>query len=171
MDALSKVALIGSLLAMLSSSPGAQAAGQPPAPTAKPPRVDFGKHDVGARTAPVAVRIDNPTDADLELARVSIPSDFTLDPGGCREPIAPRGWCTVAVRFSPLAAGVRAGELRIEYLAGMDKIAASLSVALTGTGEAPQLSVSPARLSFPRQGSGGRDARQAISLTNHAGGR
>jgi hypothetical protein len=90
-------------------------------------------------------------------------------PSGCRDRVPPEGWCTIAVRFSPLAAGLRAGQLRVLYPAGQEGKTAQVSVELTGIGMTPDLGVSPPRLWFPFWNSARHGARQAIVLTNHTG--
>jgi hypothetical protein len=167
MDVLSKVAVVCSLLAWLGSS-GVQAAEQVPVPTASPTSIDFGQHDVGAPTAMVTVRFDNPTGAALQLTPQSTLLDYNLFWGSCREPVAPGGSCKVEVRFSPLTAGPHPGQLLLGYTAGADgKPTAKITVQLLGKGLPPELGVSPSRLWFPLHGPAGPGARQTIVLSNH----
>lgn len=75
--------------------------------------------------------------------------------------VAAAGTCTIAVTFTPSAAGSYAASLSIADNA----TGAPQTVALTGTGSAPQLSLSTTSLSFT-QAAESVSAAQTVTLTN-----
>jgi hypothetical protein len=97
--------------------------------------VDFGSRAVGTRSAIDTITVSNPGDGRLVVQGISIEgahaNDFTIVPGTCDGApyVAPRGSCTIGVRFTPRAAGSRTATLRIRHNASGDG-----SVRLSGQG-------------------------------------
>ncbi|HEY0782189.1 MAG TPA: choice-of-anchor D domain-containing protein, partial [Thermoanaerobaculia bacterium] len=156
-------AVCGPLLVFAVS--GAYAApAAPPTPAATPSDLNFGAHDVGTRTAPVPLRIDNPTASELVFTPQPVPLEFAVERRDCRDPVPAHGSCTVTVRFSPVQAAPSAATLHIAYRDTADgkKVVGEFAVSLAGVGFASQITVSPPRLFFP---SGG-EARQTIVVAS-----
>ena len=62
----------------------------------------------------------------------SITGDFMISANGCAVVVAPKGQCSIFVRFVPTTSGARAGELTINYAGGTTPFV----VPLSGTGAA-----------------------------------
>ncbi|MBV8902510.1 MAG: choice-of-anchor D domain-containing protein, partial [Acidobacteriia bacterium] len=96
---------------------------------------------------------------------IAASGDFTQT-NTCGVSVAPGRNCTVAVTFTPAAAGNRTGALTITDNAAGSPHRATLS----GTGVTPaQLSLSPASLTFAGQNVGTPSAVQRITLSNPGG--
>ena len=109
-----------------------------------PFRADTASLDLGARSegtvgAPRTVTLTSRADGPTSVRGVRVlgeqRGDFLIADEDCTEaPVPAAGTCTVSVRFAPSAAGPRTGTLRV-LVAERDR---PLTVALTGTGTAPQ---------------------------------
>jgi len=122
-----------------------------------PPAIDFGSIAVGERGAPQSVRVENGGSATLELSGVTLVSEgvaaYELVDDGCAgAELAGGEGCEAQVLFRPDAAGVRSGRLEV-FAPGEEAVG---GVALSGTGVAPQLSVSAERVDFGRVAWGAR---------------
>lgn len=97
-----------------------------------PPALDFGTQVVGLAGTPREVILRNDGTDVIPIATMSVTGDFsfrsTCPSGG--QALAPAQACTVAVQFSPAAAGLRTGTLSISALG-------TQTVALSGTGNQP----------------------------------
>jgi hypothetical protein len=144
-----------------------QTPGRPQAPTCSPPDVKFGSRDVGTRTAPVEVTVNNETGSPLRFTAQTTTPDFTVERNACRKDLHSGRSCAIAVSFSPILTGDRQGELQIKYQ-GVEagKASAPLKVPLSGTGQVAELSVSPAQVSFPPQRVGTRSAPRTVVLAS-----
>ncbi len=97
--------------------------------------IDFGTRQVGSRSSVETLTVSNPGDGRLELRQIAIEgaqaSEFRLVPGTCEGApyVAPRGSCTIGVRFTAAANGSRRATLRIRHNAGADG-----TVTLSGLG-------------------------------------
>src|SRR5206468_1770224 len=76
--------------------------------------------------------------------------------------VAAGGSCTVSVTFSPTTTGAKTASVSIASNAA----GSPHSVALTGAGVAPALSVSPASLTFGSQTVNTTSAAQTLTVTN-----
>jgi hypothetical protein len=102
---------------------------------ATPAQLSFPSSPVGTTTAPQNVTVTNTSNARLSIRRVQVTGDFSLGSNQCRL-VAPGDTCTVQVRFTPTAAGIRIGRLRL-----LDPVSRSKHiVALTGLGINPVIS-------------------------------
>ena len=72
------------------------------------------------------------------------------------------GTCTINITFTPTTFGVRSGQITITA----SGISTPLVITLTGTGLAPQLTSSPAALTFPAVVVANTSAAQIVTLTN-----
>jgi hypothetical protein len=143
------------------------AVGQPPDLSVDKPVLDFPEQRVGTPSGVQSVLVRNNArdDVRLEPARVTGTNrgDFGLTDtcGGTTLPAL--GLCRMDVVFTPGGMGGRSATLTIP---GSDP-ARPFTVALSGTGTAPVLSLSPGRLDFPAQRVGTAGAQQPVTLANN----
>ena len=80
-----------------------------------PSQVEFGSQFVGSASAATSVEVTNTGSSPLFVDAVTVDGDYSLAGEHCSgAPVAPGGACTVDVRFGPVAAGERAGTLRVK---------------------------------------------------------
>jgi hypothetical protein len=116
--------------------------------------VDFGGREVGAPPLVRRVTVASRGSAPLALRDVAVQGaaaqDFTAVPSCAGEEVAPGGTCSVAVRFTPSAAGRRTAELLVRS----NDPAGPRRVPLSGLGTPPRVVVvegaADARLSAER---------------------
>ena len=107
------------------------------------------------------ITISNTDSAPVGLKTPSVTGDFKLVANTCSTSLAASTGCTVAVEFSPTAAGTRTGSFSIADDAGTQ------TASLIGVGTSPATdALSPAALAFPSQPLGTASAGQLITLTN-----
>lgn len=123
-------------------------------------QLDFGEQLVGTTSAPRAVTLTNIAGGELNFESITTSGDFSLV-GGCG-PLGAGASCELAVAFAPAASGARDGALTILSNGASDAI----TVSLTGTGVAPEISLSPGSLTFGQQLVGTVSLPQAVTLTN-----
>jgi RHS repeat-associated protein len=129
-----------------------------------PASIDFGTQLVNVTSSARTITIQSTGSAPLAITSIGASGDYAQT-NTCPANLAVGASCTVSVTFTPSTTGVRAGQVAINTNAG------NSSVALTGTGVAaqPQLSVSPASLTFGPQYYGTTSATQTLTLTNTGG--
>jgi FtsP/CotA-like multicopper oxidase with cupredoxin domain len=88
---------------------------------------------------------------------------FTRVNGGCGTSLAAGRTCNINVRFRPTATGLMTATLTIN---NNDPVQPALTVALSGTGVGPAVTLSPTSLNFGTQPINTTSAPQTISLTN-----
>ena len=140
-----------------------------PAAAIFPAAQDFGSVTVGQSSSSKLVTITNTGGQGLSLTSISVtganPSDFAATPN-CSIPtvLAPNATCTISVSFSPTAAGPRQANLSFADNAP----GSPQSIPLSGTGVAPQSSVSlaPASLTFASTLQGATSQPQTVTLTS-----
>lgn len=118
----------------------------PGAPGASSPGADFGALELGA-PADRDVTVTNGGTETLVVSAAAVgggaAADYAITANGCSEAVAPSTSCTVGVRFTPSATGVRAATLDLTTnVAGSPQ-----HVPLTGTGQAPPLALGCSGLS------------------------
>lgn len=135
-----------------------------------PPSLAFGSQNVGTSTAPQTITVTNNGSAVLAISSVSIagadPTDFS-ETNTC--PIAPNGTlainanCSISVVFQPTATGPRSAAVSVADNAS----GSPQTVALTGTGTAAGVSLTPSSLTFAGLNPGsGPSAPQTVTLQN-----
>lgn len=140
--------------------------GAAPAVLMTPSSVAFGSQLTGTSSAISHVVIQNTGDAPLAIGTVTIaganPGDFGKPADGCAaSSVAAGASCTIAVQFTPTAAGARSGTIAIADNAG------NHTVVLSGTGAvAPIATVSPASIAFGNGSVGATSAAQTVTITN-----
>jgi len=101
--------------------------------------LDLGARSEGTLGAPRTVTLTSRADGPTEVRGVRVlgdqRGDFLIADEDCTEaPVPAAGTCSISVRFAPSAPGARTGTLRV-IVAGRDR---PVTVALTGTGTAPE---------------------------------
>jgi hypothetical protein len=92
-------------------------------------------------------------------------SEFTYI-NGCGTQVTNASPCTISVIFKPTAIGLQTATLTITS----DAAAPFAPIALSGTGTAPQVTLSVTNLTFNKQPLNSASASQAIQLTNNGSG-
>ena len=120
--------------------------------------LDLGTSSEGTVGAPRTVTLTSRADAPTPVLGVRVlgeqRGDFLIADEDCTEaPVPAAGTCTISLRFAPSAAGPRTGTLRV-LVAGRDR---PLTVALRGTGTAPQAGPPGPSGGDGRDGANGRD--------------
>jgi hypothetical protein len=112
-----------------------------------PESIDFGAQPVGTTSEPQTLTLTNLGDAAEPIPLFDITGDFKYT-HACGTSIAPGSSCTVDFTFTPTDVGSRTGE----FLAYNEEDGEWVPILpLNGMGIAPNLSISPASLSFPPQ--------------------
>jgi hypothetical protein len=135
----------------------------PPPVSITPKSLTFANQLVGTTSATQPITITNNVAAATTIS-IAASGDFTQT-NTC--PVSPAALaaaanCTVNVAFKPTAAGVRNGAITITHnLAGSPQ-----SVALSGTGVAPSVTLGGNSISFGNQNVGTTSSVQMVSLSN-----
>jgi hypothetical protein len=117
----------------------------------------FGLQHVGAQSAPMVVTVTNGAAAN-EAATISAALNganaaaFAITGNSCNVAVPPGGSCQVAVTFAPVSSGTKSASLGITT---NDPANPNGSLALSGTGTSPVVSVPPGPLDFGTQVFGG----------------
>jgi hypothetical protein len=132
-----------------------------PLASVSPTSLNFGNQAVGTTSASKLVNLSNSGNAPLTISDIAVSGDFGQT-NNCVSPLAARTYCTFTVKFAPTAAGTRTGTLTVT-----DNTAGSPhTVALSGTGTVPAVSLSPTSLSFGNQALGTTSTAKPVKLTN-----
>ena len=121
----------------------------------------FPTTSVGASSYTQNITVSNTAGAVATIGTPAVSGDFALTANTCGSSLPSSTGCTVAILFSPRAAGTRSGLFTISTSAGV------LTAALSGSGTAPATdTLSATQLSFATQQTGSSSAAQTIVLTN-----
>jgi hypothetical protein len=139
-----------------------------PTVSLSPSSLSFGSQLVGSTSAAQSVTLTNSGNAGLSISNIALggtnAGDFAQTntcPSGSTT-LAAGASCSISVTFAPSAAGTRSASLQITDNAS----GSPQSVALSGTGSAPGVTLSPSSLSFGSQVVGKASAAQSVTLTN-----
>jgi hypothetical protein len=102
------------------------------------------------------VTVTNAGTTALTVGTISITGNFARTTT-CGRRLAAGASCTISVTFTPRAAGALTGTLTVGTIG---------TVALSGTGQAPSASVTPATFAFANQQVGSASAEQGFTYTN-----
>jgi pseudomonalisin len=133
--------------------------------TATPSLLDFGDVDATGAGKPHKIVFANKGFEIASLGAVSLPSDFTMVPGGdhCSgTTIVPKKSCFVTVQFAPSGQGPCSQTLSIPYNGGASS---PVTVALSGTATAVSLNA-PTAVSFAPVAAGSSSKPKSVSITN-----
>jgi hypothetical protein len=122
----------------------------------------FAKQPVGTTSSAQDVILTNSGTASMAINSISVSGDFEQT-NNCAAALAPSANCTIQVSFAPGAPGTRYGMLAISDSAGGGS---TQTVALSGTGSAAAVSLSPKGLNFGNQPVGAASSPQDITLSN-----
>ncbi|HVI06771.1 MAG TPA: choice-of-anchor D domain-containing protein, partial [Candidatus Binatia bacterium] len=121
--------------------------GAAPGVALSPSNIDFGSVTVGTTSLSTAfVTVDPSTNGAMTITGVMISGDFTVSENECNTPVSPGGECGMGITFAPSAAELETGIAVIDYSVGSG--AGQLVLALSGTGAAPGVSLSPSSFDF-----------------------
>ncbi len=139
-----------------------------PAVSFNPANLSFGNQNTGTTSAAKTVTVTNNGNATLHITTVTItgtnPGDFAKSADTCTgATVAVNATCTVSVTFSPTAASGRNAALSFAD----DAAGSPQTLALTGTGVAPAISLTPTSLTYGSQGIGTTSTAQTITVTNN----
>ncbi len=124
----------------------------------------FPSQAVGTQSSGQAATLTNTGDTCFQITGVQVTGDFSLY-NHCSAGVRGGRSCSYEVYFTPTAAGERTGALTVT---GTDGVSVSSPInALSGTGVAPSVSLSPSSLSFVQPV--GASTVQGVVLTNTGG--
>ena len=133
-----------------------------------PSSLTFAPQAVGTTSPAQKMRLSNAGDKALNITSIVASGDFaqTNDCPVGPATVAPAGFCTLSVTFTPTAAGTRTGGVTIT-----DNAAGSPhKLLLTGTGGIPMVSLTPASLTFAAQAVGTTSPAKPATLKNTGSG-
>jgi uncharacterized protein YdbL (DUF1318 family) len=138
-------------------------------PAFNPTSLNFGNENVGTTTAAQTITLSNGNPA-LSITSIAVTgtnaADFALTSNSCGSAVPAASSCTVAVTFTPSAAGTRTAALTITDSAPNSP----QTIALSGTGIAPAVTLSASSLTFADQLISTTSAAQTVKLTNTGNG-
>ncbi len=121
----------------------------------------FGNQRVHTTSSPQIVSLINPGNTPLEISSIVVTGDFAVT-HNCPASLGAAASCTISVSFTPGATGILVGSLSVtDNAAGSPQ-----SIALTGRGTVPQVSLSASSLSFSSQVVGSASSTQSLTLSN-----
>lgn len=141
--------------------------GVAPSPTVSlsPSSLGFGSEMVGATSTAQSVILKNSGTAALSITGIAIggtnAADFAQS-NDCPASLGVGATCTISVKFSPGATGGRNASVQLTDNASDSP----QTIALTGTGVAPAVGLSPSSLAFGSQLIGLQSSPQSATLTN-----
>jgi FG-GAP-like repeat/Cep192 domain 4/HYDIN/CFA65/VesB-like, Ig-like domain/Abnormal spindle-like microcephaly-assoc'd, ASPM-SPD-2-Hydin len=137
--------------------------GTGPLASLSPTSLSFGSVSVGSQSAVQTVTLTNTGNASLTINRVSVSGDFSISNNACGSSLAAGASCKINLVFKPTTTGTRNGTLSVADNASGSPQTASL----TGTGIAPQVTLSPTSLAFATQLINTTSPAQKVTLTNN----
>ena len=136
-----------------------------PAVTISPTSLSFGSQAVGTSSNYKQVNLWNPGSATLSIKSIALtgtnPHQF-VQSNTCTATLTPGSVCSFWVTFAPTAPGSMSASLTITDNAGNS----SQSVALTGPGTGPAVSLSPSSIVFANQTLSTTSSLRVVTITN-----
>lgn len=126
-----------------------------------PGSLSFGNQSVGTASQSQPITLTNSGTASLTISGIAASAGFTQT-NNCAANVTAGSSCTINVTFAPTVAGSASGTVSITDSA----VGSPQTVALTGTGTSPAISLSPNNLSFGNEAVGTTSQPQPITLTN-----
>jgi len=124
----------------------------------------FGTQQTGTTSVQRSVSLTNTGNTNLAIGSIVASGDFSQTNSCGSGIVVPSASCTISITFTPTAAGTRSGTVTVtDNAAGSPQ-----TIALSGTGTAPALSVafSPLTLSFGALTTGLSSPAQVVTMTN-----
>jgi Abnormal spindle-like microcephaly-assoc'd, ASPM-SPD-2-Hydin/Protein of unknown function (DUF1573) len=131
-----------------------------PVPLSMPSQVSFGSENIGVASSPTDVQLGNFGDAPMSPV-IATSGDFS-ETDNCSASVPGGQKCDINVVFTPTAAGNRTGTLTITFGGSVPP----QTVALSGVGTVPAVSLSPPALYFRVQATGTTSGQQQVTVTN-----
>ncbi len=130
-----------------------------------PSSLSFGNQNVNTTSSTQTVVLSNTGNAALSISGIAIngtnPADFAQT-NNCGTSLSAGANCTFNLSFTPTASGSRSASLAVTDNAS----GSPQSVALSGTGAAPAVTLSSSSVSFSNQNVGTTSAAQTVKLSN-----
>ena len=130
-----------------------------------PSSLTFAPQAMGTTSAAKQVRLSNSGTKALEITSIAASGDFAQT-NDCLATVAPAGFCTLSVTFTPTAPGTRTGTVTITDNAP----GSPHKLPLTGTGGVPLVILTSASLTFASQALGTTSPAQPTTLKNTGSG-
>lgn len=128
--------------------------------SASPTSLTFGPQPVGTTSSPQGVAVTNTGNQDLLLS-IGVGANFA-ETNNCGSAVAPGANCTIEVSFSPTTTGNITGDLTLRDNAS----GSPQTLALSGAGGLPIVSLTTTSLTFGPQVVGTTSAAQQVKLSN-----
>jgi hypothetical protein len=126
-----------------------------------PPTLNFGDQPVGTSSHTQLVTLTNTGNGALTVTSVTVSGDYGAG-NTCRTSVPVGGNCLISVVFKPASSGTRTGTVTIT-----DNAANSpQTIALTGAGTTPAVTLAPTNLSFGTELAGQSSVATPVTLTN-----
>src|SRR5581483_4520924 len=137
-----------------------------PAINVVPWSVDFGAQRINSASTPAVVVVENTGNDNLTISRMTVSgangSEFAVNAPAMPVVVPAGGSVPVTATFAPTAPGARSATLSIES----DAAGAPHAVALSGSGTAPVINLSPTALDFGNQLILTASAPKTLVITN-----
>nr|WP_280138046.1 choice-of-anchor D domain-containing protein [Terriglobus roseus] len=129
--------------------------------TFSPSTITFTNTAVGVTSAATTVTLANNGNASIVLGSATVTGDFSIVANSCGASLGVGARCTLTLRFTPAASGIRTGTLSLADASN------NHTVTLTGTGVAAfQIVLTPAAVNFGSQIVGTATAITNITISN-----
>jgi uncharacterized protein DUF1573/centrosomal CEP192-like protein/HYDIN/CFA65/VesB family protein len=158
-----RVAVVFLFFAVLGFGAGKSSLQAPPAPSAPDDAntFTFGDQQVGTRSAPQAIHLQNTGITVLVITNIQATANFG-ETDDCRPSVPVGGHCTVQVTFDPTTTGPLTGTVTVTSNAASPPFVFKLN----GRGLLTAPEVSPSNLNFGDQSIGNASAPQTVTFTN-----
>jgi hypothetical protein len=125
-----------------------------------PGGLNFGQIPVGTASS-LPITLIAAGDQNLSLSSIGTTGDFK-ETNNCPAPVLAASNCTLTVTFTPTVPGTRTGSVTVHDTAA----GSPHSLALTGVGVGPAVTVAPTTLGFGHEVQGVTSTGQTVTLTN-----
>lgn len=137
-----------------------------PAAQVSPASLNFGDQEVGTSSPPQKVTLTNTGTASLTVSSITVAGASFSETNNCGTSVPAGKSCAISVTFLPIGPGSKNGTIYIADNASPP----NQTVALSGTGTQPVVTLSPTSLAFANQEVNTSSPPQKITLTNTVGG-
>jgi len=129
-----------------------------------PASLTFGATLLWVSSPMQTITVTNSGSAALHFSSIGFTSEFSAAGGGTcsASPLAPGSACTINVRFTPVAVGLRSGALTVSD----DAPGSPHVVGLSGVGAVAQIVISPTWLTFGNTKVGTSSSPQTVTVNN-----
>jgi sugar lactone lactonase YvrE len=135
--------------------------GTAPVAAVTPSNLTFASQQVNTTSAALTVDLSNTGTGPLTINNFATSAGFAQT-NNCGSSVAPGFACTISVTFTPTVSGAVTGDLAVSDNAGTQTV----SLSGTGSSTAPNVTVSPAGVTFPAQVLNKKSKAQAVTLSN-----